>query len=49
VGVAAMVLVLAVAVYRKKSAKANYQRAIVENEHLNDLVLDTEIELGEVS
>jgi hypothetical protein len=49
VGVAAMVLVLAVAVYRKKSAKANYQRAIVENEHLNDLVLDTEVELGEMS
>jgi hypothetical protein len=48
IGVAA-VAVLAFTVYRKKRDKAHYQHAITENEHLNDLVLDTEIQMSEIS
>jgi len=40
---------LALTAYRRKREKAHYQNAIEENEHLNDLVLDTEIQLTEIS
>ncbi len=35
--------------YRNKRSEASYQKAIEENQHLNDLVLDTEIQLTEIS
>ena len=40
---------IAFLVYKRKRETSSYRKAIEENEHLNDLVLDTEIQLTEIS
>jgi len=47
----AVVTLLVVVAYKKISNRnrENYERAVAENEHLNDLVLDTEIQMTEIS